>query len=191
MTNTEQDMIRQLGDAVARSMGGGWSVDTEWPHHGVQITGPNEARVFLTMPTWPHSAKGKVNAAGMYPGAYDQRPGIDIHNIMVSRDRGPETIAKEITRRLLPKYLPDLERAQTRIIGHTLAAGLRNAVGEEFAAALGTTWTPDGDRLRFHDHNETGYGEVQVYHSGDKVSLDLRSVPTEIAREIVAILARR
>jgi hypothetical protein len=114
---TTRDILRQTAGMVATEMGEGWSVDPGTPDtQRPTLLGPDGARVLFTGHGYGDDEKStqKLELIALYPDGTlrDMYPSPESVRINVTRDRGPAVIAREITRRLLPKYLPELERAQ-------------------------------------------------------------------------------
>src|SRR5690349_24873057 len=93
------DIIRSTAGFLATALGSTWRVDPEYDSSwGAKLEGPDGLSLLLNM-----STRGKVEISGFMPANPDGGRFPNTH-IGVSRDRGPEAIAREITRRLLPPY---------------------------------------------------------------------------------------
>ncbi len=101
--------------------------------------------------------------------------------INVSTSRGTDVIAREIVRRLFPDYLPAHEDFRKRIAErqarHDATEQVASQVREAFQASKGRT---DFSFSFYRDY----YGDGEVNYGGDKVSVQLRSLPLDLALRI-------
>lgn len=196
ITHNEREIIRQTAGFVATELGEDWKVNTDEryaDHMGVYLDGPSQQQLWLGF-DWRNPDRIKVR------GHYPQPPGTTLpygtksHEIGLSRDRGPEAIAKEIRRRLLPGYIESLAGV---IEGHTLAdenASRRDTVARDFETILGgryagTTAADSGAEVSFFD-DARGFGRVRLNSDGTKVvEFEIRSLPLDKARRIALIVA--
>lgn len=146
MNHSEQEIIRQTAGFVATALGDAWKVDTDPKYDGypgAYLENTDGVRIYLRVNEYRH--EGKVTIGTAYPEGWFRKihtSDIEDPTIRVSRDRGPEVIAKEIERRFLPKYLPIWATITERIATHD--AGDRRAA--EVAERLGQVpgWRPWG-----------------------------------------------
>lgn len=121
--------------------------------------------------------------AGAYLGYQVARPSINC-----SPDKSPAQLARDITRRLLPDYLPLWEKAAQQVRDREeherKVLALRAELVPLFPGArVGPEHSNDVDRtISFHLANHNGYGEVKL--SSDTVELHLRSIPAALAKSI-------
>lgn len=176
-------IARQTAGLVVPELGEGWTVDTSdtWAEYrGTYIDGPDGARLFLSL-SWRDSSRLVID--GNYPReAHDVTyPRLEQVEITVSRDRGPAVIAREITRRLLPKYLEELTRARAAIARNDDYNARTLATAEKIAAEIpGATVSQDKNGTQVSlPYRSGGYGAMRV--SSDSVSIDRMSLPTETA----------
>lgn len=172
-----------LAREVATALGDGWSPLPNEPGYGYwpQIAGPDGATVFLRR----EGAKVEVHAD--YPGndAYD----VKHLTIGVSVSRGAATIAREIQRRLLPEYLPELARVQAHIADRGRMRAARMALAEELAAPIGARVVND-DRL--NDTHVGGYPvKFEIDYRADAGTVTIHGASPDVMRAIVAVLASR
>ena len=131
--------------------------------------------------------KGKVVVTGFLPkGNYSRH---DLHGpkISITASRGPEAIAKEIQRRLLPDYEAVMAEAMKRKAdAEAYDNAARNNL-ERLADAFGTV-VRDGDTtLHVGSVNDNYYGVATAGNTWAR--LELRSVPIDMAVRIGRILS--
>lgn len=184
--------MRQLGAEISAQLGDGWSVDQAEQFQELPVAyldGPDGARLMLNT-DWRD--QGRIKVSGCYPTDHNVYRS-ESHDIGVSRNRGSVTIAREITRRLMPAYLPELQVSQQALQRSVEAFQARTAAAEQICAALPGTRMPDIDSGRY------GYriyleipgpigGTADLHHAGDGVTLELRSVPTATLLRIFALI---
>ncbi len=191
--NTLREITRQTAALVADQLEG-FTVDTSEEydgHRGVYLDGPNGARLFLAL-DWRNS--DRLEVSGIYPRG-TQLHNVERHEIGVRRDRGPAVIAREITRRLLPGYLTDLERVQADNDERATMRDRRQSVARELAELAGGTVDAQDDRstqagVRWFHNNGDSYGDVRINYRADSVSIDIRSLPVEVARDVLALIGK-
>jgi len=163
------------------------------------LKGPNEAELAIRIETYG-SRKGRVEVHGNFHIGRN-REFIDVREwnhstsercklpeISVSGTRGAASIAKEITRRFLPEYLPLLQKA----IDKRDAANSHEDKTRDNLVILATIVNArvpeerDRTTASFY-HNDKAYGDIQV--CGDSVTLKLSSLTMERAKRILAMLA--
>jgi hypothetical protein len=121
---------------------------------------------------------GQVCVSGDFPYEWHQFREYKEGNysINVSTSRTPESIAGDITRRLLPNYTPAFERRRERVAEHDAYVAKRDGnaerVARAFLSADGKSKDTEG-RVWLN-----GLGEAQV--SADSVTLRI-SVPVDVA----------
>ena len=136
--------IQGLAEAVAAKLtdagGGAWTARAENPEHplaGVYLEGPNGGLLFLRV-DWRNKARVAVS------GEANPRPeygsigwGHSWPSIGVASGRGPEAIAREIGRRLLPDYWAALAKYLEVMAAHNRRETATAAVRARLAAELG------------------------------------------------------
>lgn len=189
-------VIAELAVQVAASLGDGWSPeinDDASEHWGTFLVGPGAgglpARVLFSEP-W--GSKGRLTISGCYPHSPHGWPReVTQCEITVNPARGATTIGREITRRLLPGYLGNLQIVADTITARTGAATARSAAAARLCAVLGTEQPRESDRdtsIRLHIHTGPVFGHVDVDYGGDTVRLDLHSVPLAAAEALLRAL---
>ena len=183
--------MNELARDVVTHLGEGWSLDPNthgkgYPFIGLQ--GPAGARLRI------ESNAPRVVIDGIYPGEIGHLYRIDRHEISVSRSRGAEVIAREITRRLLPVYLPDLEKAQELVLRNAQNLAARLRLAQRIEALL------PGSELRNRTSHQTdneillsipgeSRGTVRLENNGARAYLELRAVPADVLLRIVTVLS--
>ncbi|WP_326554645.1 hypothetical protein [Micromonospora sp. NBC_01813] len=110
--------LPELAVAVAKELGEGWRHDDETVanHWYANIFGPDGE--YLMVGVDSYKPKTHIDISGWMPGdlldsgAYLRD--LETISIKVGKDRGTATIAKEISRRLLPQYQENLRIARDR-----------------------------------------------------------------------------
>lgn len=188
MNFTEREIVRQTAGMVATALGEGWAVDTDpkWDDYtGVYLAGPDNVRIYLRVNEYRH--EGKVTIGTAYPDGWLTVYNRDIEDptIYVSRDRGPQVIAREITRRFLPKYLANLATLTERVDGHNAhEAGKADLAAELRALAAGPGMQSNFFPNQVHI---PGAGRLDV-QGPDYVYVESMTLSAEGARRFIALL---
>ena len=147
-------------------------------------------RLWIGNDTW--GAKGRITISGCYPRAEDgRRPyGTESHEITVTEKKTPQQIAKEIERRLLPKYLPDLEKAVKQIQEHEDYVGTRIRNMRELAQFAGVRFASPNDNRdpAFRFGGDRDYDHLVKPHGKNLVNMELSSLTVEQAKAVIAVL---
>lgn len=194
-TDTLPD-IRTAAEQVALELGDGWIAnDGDQLSHLAYLDGPDDARLAIR---YEWNRKHRVAISGYYPDAPYGVVNNDHHSITVNAHRGPETVAKEIRRRLLPGYLPDLEDAKAAIAKHHADTAAANTLAAELGAILDARVTPadsgapGGSGIRRRQAGVSIYSPGKLYGSLNVdrygVSVELSHVTADQARAIARIL---
>jgi hypothetical protein len=173
----EQIGLQETAAKIAVALGEDWKYDgKKFNECGALISGANGLSLFLS-DTW--GPKGSLHISGRFP----EGRGSDKHKINVSLTRSPETIAREIRRRLLPDYAIAFGIAdQKKRENDAYEAALRETA-KHFFDFLGKDGGDDPDRLTFFFEG----GEGRVDGPGE-VELRLHNLPEQIARQIIAVV---
>ena len=138
---------------------------------------------------WPMDGNKHMSPRSWGAVAYNESQDISIH---VGADRPPEVIAREITRRFLPRYRELYSKCIERKAQNDSA---KNAAYDRVRALAKQAGEPcphaDQDRSEYSFHlgrieSEGWYGDVRVGSS--YVYIDLRSLPLEKAMRVLAAL---
>ena len=199
-TRTPNEELVQLTKDIAKELGDAWMFKPmDEPYPTQYINGPNEAEIAIRIETYG-SRKGRVEVHGNFHIGRE-REFIDVREwnhatsercklpeISISGNRGAAAIAKEITRRFLPEYLPLLQKAIDKRDAAISWEDKTRANLVTLAAVVNASIPTERDRTTasFY-HNDKAYGDIQC--SGDSVSLKLSSLTTEQAKRILAMVA--
>lgn len=195
MHNDDVDTSHTLAAEIAEYLEG-WTVperDDSKRYWG-QLVGPEGETIYVhTGSTW--SKPGQVNLSATLPDGYGDVQRYDerrTDEINVSISRGAEVIAREITRRLLPGYLEAHADMRERIAKRAAEKAHTAKVTSDLAAAFkGSTSEYDGpEKFRFGHVNRSYYGDVRMNYNAESCTLEIHSLPTDLAREIAKTMAR-
>lgn len=197
----EMEIAHKWADQVSKHLDG-WMIgggEGYWPH----FSRPNGARVTI------HQALGKrdrYTLRGIYPTEgvpqtslryslryynvlrYDEDPQ-DI--ITVSAKREPERAARDIARRLLPRYLDLYERCLEKVRTRKVIQVRRLALAEQLRKAAHGRIPKSTDTLTIHDRNDScseGPRFVMEMCGDDEISLSLTHVPFDLALQIARLI---
>jgi len=185
VTGAELDFI---GTEIVVALGT-WTVDHEWAkeyRHNIMADGPEGMRICIE----PGRKAGRLAIHGTYPYIPGRHAGTRLKRveITVAASRGPDAIAREIERRVLPEY-------------RKILAGYHAELGEEeemrrrrdaFAAKIlriapGATATHDQSA----SYADFGQGKnARIGYRADSVNLELRWLPPDVALRIIEIAAK-
>jgi hypothetical protein len=180
-------------------MGDGWAFEARddvnrWV--GI-LNGPTMEEISVTL----NRVKGKgiLHISGYFdrvlPRAFSEYR-LDVESINVAADKAPKQIAGDITRRLLPAYLPLLEEFKERIAHKTECHNAAETLARELASIfktecyagregnnteLATTYT-----VSLSGKASVVRGEMTVY--GDMAAITLRNMTAEQARVLATLL---
>jgi hypothetical protein len=197
MTNTPVNdaTLSILCRDVATRLGPPWRLDTSTlgeRDRPLTLRGPDGARLLLGFDDWTRA--GRVEISGEYPDRIGRTHGVTWHEITVARTRGPQVIAAEIARRLLPLYLPELSKAQAIVARKAREKQTREDIAAQVAAVLpGTRLTEDDARgypscdLRL-DLPGQAWGSIHLDHDGTAANVTLYRVPAAALPALVAVL---
>lgn len=191
-----RDYARQTAAYVAENLSATpeeWKVRTsnDFQDGRVFLDGPNEAALLLTFGGHTAAERDRLSVRAFYPNDTRQYLPYELrhaksHQIGMSREKGPATIALEIQRRLLPDYWPALQVAlDARQRGREAAENRAKTVAR-LGVAFGGCHTEEN---RVWLTGEGWYGDLRVNHDGSEVSsLELRGITAEQAARIADVL---
>jgi len=137
---------------------------------------------------------GRITVAAWFPAT--AMPDTERYSISVDETRGAEIIAREISRRLLPRYRPELRRVLDYNARMVRQHEERGALLTQLAEALGGTYRhpeyslrADSATLRLATMPGTVGGEVSVTRKADSVDMTLRNVPAPVALRMLALMS--
>lgn len=141
---------------------------------------------------WGSNSK-RMTVAGSYPRhyapLYEDQP-----RITVSLERDPVTIAKDIKRRFIGRYLELLDRYQKIEANYALFREQKNAALDELACTARATnislYTENSDGNFYASKGELSLnGTVTNHGNGILANLNLRWIPMDLAKEICRLYA--
>lgn len=172
----------------------GFTLNTDRDHWGSVLTATDGRELLLSRP-WNHP--DRVEVAGLYPNT--DRPH-DRAAITVAERRGPETIAAEIHRRLLPDYNRQwrevMDHNRQRQDQHNRCVRAAEGIAAKIPGATAVTetrayrYTPD-TRVRWNTSprdGAIGYGHITLTYDGAEAAVDVRSIPVELAEELAEVI---
>ncbi len=194
----------ELASKIARAMNppdapAGW---LEWvPEMGdadgrgedADLIGPRGLKLHLTVDGYGN--KGRVEISGSRTGLYNfLRSEEWPRSITVTKEKAPEKIAADIKRRLLPKYEVAFKKAtEAKAKADDTKAKAEDAL-LEVMKVCGESELTDRNRNErtAYPRKVPGVYSVRVYEfDPPAVKLELDSMPVELAKEVLAVLARR
>lgn len=197
-----REIMRQTADAVARALseqtGSEYRVDTSERYAELIgayiIDGPEGVRLYVTgddaRGSGNQRATERVRVSGSYPeGSYRKVGRMEGFKISVKRDRGPDVIAREVVRRLLPGYVIELARVVGVIERHDAAKSSQARAVQMLSEATGWHTPTHAQDSVYVGHAQDFYGSARVLHGGDSVSIEMSSVPFDLALKALKVLA--
>jgi hypothetical protein len=193
----EGSRLLELAAAIGRELGG---FRAEMVHSYGEKLVHADGRMLLLRSSWD-TPEGMVTVSGRldrdetYDG--DAACGLERARINASVKRGPAAIARDITRRLMPRYEADLAEYRRRadVTRRRLATCLKLAEG--IAVVIpGAELRPAGPRdshtiVRWHGQSgAVGAGEVTIDYSGTSAALVVRLTSPESIRNVAEALRR-
>jgi len=197
MTHTDANdaTLPDLARDVAQHLGPQWSVDpsTSGQRDRPQgLCGPDGARLLVGFDDWVRARR--VEIWGTYPDRIGLDYRITRHEITLSRARGAQVIARDIHRRLLPVYLPDLRTAQGHVIRRAQEKQARAHTAARIGAALPGAMLIE-DNARGHltcdirlDLPADSWGTIHLDHDGQKANVTFYRVPADALVRMIAAL---
>lgn len=197
-TITSRDAFLSLVAQIAEILPGSWDVRPFPEAWGADVNDPDTgASLYIVTSTWkqadrievksqlPQDSKGETPYVGLQYGQ-------SMPAITVSGNKSAEQIARDIERRLMPAYLPLLERARKQIAETEEYYNRTETMARKIAALVGVKIEKGAKKIDFYRSplkifNETMSG-AEV-HDQD-VELTLR-LDHDTALEILMELARR
>lgn len=188
-------ILAGLTAGAAVELGAGWTAEHEPGDWGGshRLHGPGGALLRIDKDGYG-DVPTRVEVLGLFSGVSAPRHWHENHKITVAVSRGPVALAREITRRLLPDYLPALEAAQQREADAVARVARLADRAEQLRALL------PGGYVISHACTESNFemsvpgrevdGTVSLRYDGATGALQLRRVPVELLFELVVVLDR-
>jgi hypothetical protein len=189
----------EFAQKIASHLDGWQPLDPQSFNHAAEIGGPDGAGLTISINGFGDFCQdGRVEVSGQWPEAATVNqstvtfyPRGESTSITAAVSRGPQAVAKDIERRLLPKYLPLYREMKERREQYLAKEARRRDCLERLAAAGGRDLRRVVGKLRLDAPNGAwGYAEVGVWDDGAIVSLELHSVPFGKAMELVEVLTK-
>lgn len=188
----DREILRQTVGLVATALGEGWKVETAEDYTWqTSIKGPGDAWLFFTKGD-SYAAFSKVQVSyglsHLADNLYQQGPrDLKQTTIKVSRERGPEVIAKEIRRRLLPDLEQDTQRVLEAVAQDRAALAARRALAEKLTG-YSLREDDDAKKVRLGRASDGWYGDASLYYNADQVSLELRGLTPAQALAVLEVV---
>jgi hypothetical protein len=193
----DQQAIMATARQIVASMPDGWTAVAPDTHdNGIYLAGPDNVRLQITYMPRYLSAGDRYEITGRptheeWQQARSYSDGKDFPNgrksITVSADKAPAQIARDITRRLLPAYLPYLAALRERLDKHNACEIRVGKFRDQLLSAMGNAGEARDEHeiyLRLAD----GYGSMRV--SDGSVYFQNLSVSGDLALAIAKVLAK-
>ncbi|KAA9159442.1 hypothetical protein FPZ12_020280 [Amycolatopsis acidicola] len=190
--------IQAFAAAMTESLEGTWAVEPgDHGHRDRYLIGPEREQLHVLYVDWEETPRLKLSAS--LPGdlakiRYRYGKPIPCHEITVSPNTTPETVAADITRQLLPGYRVTLTESRELKQRLDEQAATRDRLAGDIAAPLGATvHHPEPSALEY-DPQVVRYtgplaGTATVPCTGRHVTFTFTVTP-ECAAEVAAFLAR-
>jgi len=146
----------------------------------------DDGRKFAIRYSWKHKANDRLEISGSYPysGSYTA---IASHLISVSSAKSPKVIARDISRRFLPKFHETWDLAVTRKKRNDEFKAAQQRDCQLLAEAFGGEVRQGGERIRFDGAlTDNTWGNVQV--NTGTVTIEIHNVPVPLAEKIGALI---
>ncbi|WP_433463914.1 hypothetical protein [Spirillospora sp. CA-128828] len=197
MTDLPTIDLTQLARGIAEHLGEGWVMLTPSPNtNGRELLRDDGALLRLRFAI-PYS-QGTVTVLGIFPGAFHDRP-LDQPTVRIraAAARGPRAVAGDITRRLLPAYLPALERVRRFQREQAAASAARGRVADQIRRLLPqascTPAPPDSHEhtlsVEWRRPSARLEAAVELRDTAETADLRLVGVPADIAVQICQLLS--
>jgi hypothetical protein len=179
----------EVATAIAAALGDGWRAEA-WEHHEWSAFLRHADGRGLFLEGWSLKAKGRFVVEGVYPRGWVPRQGEEL-SVTVSACRDPVAVARDLARRMLPRYGELLEVARERCAAQDRAAAARDAVAAAVMAAVPGSYLERGNTVPVVVLGRPfGYGsKARTGWSAESVDLVLKDVPAGAAAGVVRLLA--
>jgi hypothetical protein len=202
MTEEKKISLSKLAADIAQALGAPWTVRPpregyEDENHPTRVL-VNGAGAQIWVRADEYDIRGRASFSGslnigkngQYETVYENGNRVSVPDITVALSRGPEAMAKEINRRLLPEYLRVLALAQAQVVRENERRAKKRAALSKLAGIAGTKMDfekePDRDRLYLPGSRS---GHLDVHYDGD-VQFERITVTQAEAEHILRYLYR-
>jgi hypothetical protein len=187
--------FRKIARAVAAELGDAWSLGDEigW---GFQMNGPGGQRLHIAS-----EKGGRAEIHGVYPSptAY-YFDGEQHRSIGVSLSRGPEAIAREIRRRVMPDYVATLAKVKAADERHREAYEARQEYAGKVYRVIGKEPPALEHWQQRHAEADTrssvdlsgfagGNGHVDISFDATKAGIEISGLRSGVVLQILELLA--
>lgn len=194
--------LTALSQSIAKALGAEWYVKVDEDNYSRRISNRKRPNAALYVQNNGYntakkcSISGDVRVDGKYIDVYEPREGSGWYravnpSISVTIARGPEIIAKEITRRLLPEYLRILTLAEAQVAKEKAYAANKQSNLERLAAVA---WVILRKREEYNQPQTEFRATVGSIRTDVKVNGDstadivLNDLTIEQAERIIALI---
>ena len=179
--------LRALADEIAKHLDG-FTVHQEYAPT-VFLKHPDGRELVLHDEGWTRQC-GRIWVGGVYPKS-DYRT--THFHITAAAERGGEAIAKDITRKLLPKYVEELAQVVSYNEREKMDAHHRELAQDMLVRIIPGASVPPHypDRIFFYNSAGVSRGEVRLNHDGSSGDIELRSVSIQTLTLIAELLQKQ
>lgn len=121
-------------------------------------------------------------------------PSTDSTKIYISASRTDDVIFKDFARRFMADYLPKYAASMELLVKRNEYIERKQKLNRDLHALLGRKFDPSDHRFSW-ESVDTNYNhciyKLNLSYTGETVNMELRSVPAEIAKAIIAVLKSR
>lgn len=187
-----REIVRQTAGMVAAELGEGWSVEVspDTAENNATLLGPDGARVFMHLPLYGNTERFEITGWYGWQEIRDMYPEPVKVSINVGRFRGPAVIAREIQRRILPAYLPELARVNAWKDKRRTAEAERDRVAADLFRRASDTPGPHAQHTVYVKNAGRDKGTVRMTVGlGGSVDVERMYLTPEQARRLIALLS--
>jgi hypothetical protein len=194
---TTREEVIALVEGVAEALPGEWDLDphsADWNWGG--ILRETATGAVLNFSTSSYRDASKMTVRGVLPSdargeqAHVLPYGQQAPSINVSASKTPAQVARDVEQRLMPRYLPLLERALAQVSQANAHYGKSEGGAQQIARLLQVEISPGSQDVSFYHSPLPRFSENlgQARVRGDEVDLELRlDLPT--ALRVLSLLA--
>jgi len=176
-------------DHIVAALSNPWSVRVvdrfTWKQQA-ELSGPDDATVVISLEHQQPVARLRIS------GLYHQDPEREYQlysptlEITIAASRGPQVMARELERRLLPPYLLEYDRLQRQLADLQRRREACRQLGRELAALIGKTVSAQEGRHWSSYHEESRSIECRIREEG-RVQLTLAGLSPHLAHVVLRL----